>query len=69
MGVPDSKNQEVGDMDVDETSDNDTGWEDIVVGASGDLNPSRHLEVIPIEKKHTEIQVIHTNNLMISRTP
>ncbi|CAI5708080.1 unnamed protein product [Peronospora farinosa] len=67
--VPDlNKNNEDDEMDVDETADNDTSWEDMVVDASGDLNQSHNLDVVPIEGERTDIQVIDTNNSMISRT-
>ncbi|CAI5731220.1 unnamed protein product [Peronospora farinosa] len=67
--VPDlNKNNEDDEMDVDETADNDTSWEDMVVDASGDLNQSQNLDVVPIEGERTDIQVIDTNNSMIRRT-
>ncbi|CAI5734635.1 unnamed protein product [Peronospora farinosa] len=67
--VPDlNKNNEDDEMDVDETADNDTSWEDMVVDASGDLNQSQNLDVVPIERERTDIQVIDTNNSMIRRT-
>ncbi|RMX69214.1 hypothetical protein DD238_003777 [Peronospora effusa] len=67
--VPDlNKNNEDDEMDVDETADNDTSWEDMIVDASGDLNQSQNLDVVPIEGDRTDIQVIDTNNSMIRRT-
>ena len=70
VGVTDAnKNQVVDDMDVDETADNDNSWEGIVVDASRDLNPSHNLEIVPIEGDCTDLQVVVTNNKMVSRSP
>ena len=59
VGVPDlNKDQEVDDMAADETADNDTSLGDMVVDASGDLNPTHHCEVVPIDGERTDKQVI-----------
>lgn len=47
VGVPySSNNQEVEDMDIDETDDNATSYEDTVMDASGDFNMSHDLVVL-----------------------
>ncbi|RMX62726.1 hypothetical protein DD238_007958 [Peronospora effusa] len=69
VGVPDlNKNHDDDEMGVIDIADIDTSWEDMVVDASGHLNQSQNLDVVPIEVERTDIQVIDTNNSMIRRT-
>ena len=50
VSVPASNNRrDAEDMDVDATADMETSWQDIAVDASGNLNQSHTLEMVPIE--------------------
>ena len=68
VGVPDSNNtRDAEDMNVDDTADIITSWEDIVVDASGNLNQSHTLAMIATEGC-TDIQPSNTTDAMTSRT-
>ena len=56
-------------MDIDETSDNELSWEDMVVNASGDFDLSNDLTVVPIKGECTDMQFISKNYSVVGRTP
>lgn len=69
MGVPNLNNREDEIMDIDETADIDTSWEDMVLDASGNLNQSHPLDIVPIQGERTDLRTMNTSDSITDRLP